>query len=47
VERNGKAGQNPPRVVAPVEEEEEEDEEEDDDEEEVRNWREKCKDRRL
>jgi hypothetical protein len=26
VERNGKAGQNPPRVVAPVEEEEEEEE---------------------
>jgi hypothetical protein len=28
VERNRKAGQNPPRVVAPVEEEEEEEEEE-------------------
>jgi hypothetical protein len=27
VERNRKAGQNPPRVVAPIEEEEEEDEE--------------------
>jgi len=28
VERNRKAGQNPPRVVAPIEEEEEEEEEE-------------------
>jgi hypothetical protein len=27
VERNRKAGQNPPRVVAPIEEEEEEEEE--------------------
>jgi len=28
VERNRKAGQNPPRVVAPIEEEEKEEEEE-------------------
>jgi len=28
VEQNRKAGQNPPRVVAPIEEEEEEEEEE-------------------
>jgi hypothetical protein len=31
VERNRKAGQNPPRVVAPSEEEEEEEEEEEKD----------------
>jgi hypothetical protein len=50
VKRNGKAGQHPPRAVAPVEEEEEEqqqEQEQEEEEEEVRNWREKCKDRRL
>jgi len=31
VERNRKAGQNPPRVVAPIEEEEEEKEKEEED----------------
>ena len=30
MERNRKAGQTPPRVIAPIEEEEEEEEEEDD-----------------
>jgi hypothetical protein len=30
VEQNRKAGQNPPRVVAPIEEEEEEEEDDDD-----------------
>jgi hypothetical protein len=44
VERNLKTGQNPPRVVALVEEEEEEEGEEGKD---IRNWREKYKDRGL
>ena len=35
VERNLEAGQNPPRVVAPIEEEEEDEEEEEEEEEEV------------
>jgi hypothetical protein len=34
LERNHKAGQNPPRVVAPIEEEEEEEEEKEEEEEE-------------
>jgi hypothetical protein len=48
VERNLKAGQNPPRSVAPVKGGEEEEEEEEGKKrriEEVRNWRGKCKDR--